>query len=56
MQRKAESDYRKQLEEERRRKIEEAHWVLNTANGEIERYFYEMLHIFLLFGRGGEGN
>lgn len=29
MKRKAESDYRRQLEEERQRAIEESHWVLD---------------------------
>ncbi|XP_031570353.1 M-phase phosphoprotein 6-like [Actinia tenebrosa] len=45
MQRRAESDYRKQLEEERRRKIDEAHWVLNTKTGESERVEIEPSYV-----------
>lgn len=34
MKRKAETDYRRQLEEERQRAIEESHWVLNGQEQE----------------------
>jgi len=53
MQRRAESNYRKQLEEERKRIVDESHWVIK--NGESERYSvnvndFPMLLIFIVFG------